>query len=190
MPELPDVEAFRLVVADHAVGRPVRSVEVTDTGVLRGVSAARLRDHVSGCRLRSPWRHGKWLVVPIASGAAMLMHFGMTGSLLWAADGDGRQAHDRVVFGFDDGELRYRDQRKLKGIRFAADESEVERELAALGPDAAEVSSADLRQPPADNEQAQRQVRPDRPGGRRRARKSARRRDPVASQDQPPSFVR
>lgn len=32
MPELPDVEAFRRVLAGHAVDRPIERVEVTDPG--------------------------------------------------------------------------------------------------------------------------------------------------------------
>lgn len=67
MPELPDVDAFRRVVEEHAVGRTVRTVEVTDAGVLRGVTAKHLRDTVSGHRFGTPRRHGKWLIVPFLS---------------------------------------------------------------------------------------------------------------------------
>lgn len=140
MPELPDVEGFRRVLAEHAVGRPVRSVEIADSGVLRDISARRLRDAVSGHRFREPRRHGKWLIVPISGGPVMLVHFGMTGALRWADRDADRGPHDRVVFRFRDGELRYVDQRKLKGIRLVANESALD----DLGPDAFDVSKADL----------------------------------------------
>jgi formamidopyrimidine-DNA glycosylase len=51
---------FRRVLAEHAVGRPVRDVDVTNSGVLRGVTARCLRDSVAGNRLRASRRHGKW----------------------------------------------------------------------------------------------------------------------------------
>lgn len=38
MPELPDVEGFRRVLADCAQGRTIQRIEVRDTGVLHGVS--------------------------------------------------------------------------------------------------------------------------------------------------------
>lgn len=144
MPELPDVEGFRRVLAAHAVNRLVRAVEVADSGVLRGVTGNQLRDAVRGHRFREPRRHGKWLIVPVTGGPVMLVHFGMTGALRWGSADDERGAHDRVVFRFRDGELRYVDQRKLKGIRLAADEAAVAERLDELGPDAVDISRADL----------------------------------------------
>lgn len=143
MPELPDVEGFRRVLAAHAVGRPIRRVDVLDAGVLRDVTARHLAEVLPGRRFDQPWRHGKWLVTPVGTGA-LVLHFGMTGSLSWAEPEQGRHRHDRVVFTFADGELRYRDMRKLQGLRLADDEQEVRRLLADVGPDAAEVSRHEL----------------------------------------------
>jgi formamidopyrimidine-DNA glycosylase len=167
MPELPDVEGFRAVLAGHATGRPVRRVEVADAGVLRGVSARRLDEALRGHRFTETTRHGKWLIAG-TDGPVLLLHFGMTGSLHWSADGEPRHRHDRVVFvlgkreggtrgkagdsgrgggGRADGqggELRYRDMRKLKGLTLAADRDQAGRVLAGLGPDALEISAADL----------------------------------------------
>jgi formamidopyrimidine-DNA glycosylase len=146
MPELPDVEGFRRVLAEHAVGRRIRDVDVLDAGVLRGVTGAGLRRALTGHQFRRPWRHGKNLVVPLTGsrdGAAVLMHFGMTGALHWAEDEE-RERFDRVVFGFAHGELRFRDMRKLHGLRYAPDGETVERLLAGLGPDAADLTAAGL----------------------------------------------
>jgi formamidopyrimidine-DNA glycosylase len=145
MPELPDVEGFRRVLAAHAVGRPVRRVDVLDGGVLRGVAARRLSETVRGRRFGEPRRLGKWLVIPVGPGA-MLLHFGMTGSLEWAEPGQDLHRHDRVVFAFSTGELRYRDMRKLQGLRLLESREEVHRVLADVGPDAAEVSRDRLRE--------------------------------------------
>jgi formamidopyrimidine-DNA glycosylase len=144
MPELPDVEGFRRVLAEHAVGRRIERVDVLDGQVLRGVAARRFAGQLRGRRFDEPSRHGKWLVIPVHAGPVLLAHFGMTGSLIWADDADERHRHDRVVFVLPDGELRYRDMRKLQGLRLARDADEVDRVLAELGPDALAVSRAQL----------------------------------------------
>jgi hypothetical protein len=68
-----------------------------------GRAAASLRTRCGGHLFREPSRHGKYLVVPVTGlDAAVLMHFGVKGSLRWATD-DNRHRHDRVVFVFADG---------------------------------------------------------------------------------------
>lgn len=143
MPELPDVEGFRRVFASNAVGRPVRRVDVLDAGVLRDVTAERLSGTLLGRRFAEPRRHGKWLIAP-ANASAVLLHFGMTGSLHWVGPGQQPHRHDRVVLGFGDGELRYRDMRKLQGLRLVDYPGGVDEVLADTGPDAAEVSCDQL----------------------------------------------
>lgn len=132
-------------MADHARGRPIRRVDVLDAGVLRGTSGRALDRVLRGRRFDEPRRHGKWLICPtVAPGErraeppAALLHFGMTGDLAWTPGGDveTRHRHDRVVFVLEGGELRYRDMRKLQGLRLAEDDQAVERVLAGLGPDA------------------------------------------------------
>ncbi|GAA3935519.1 formamidopyrimidine-DNA glycosylase [Actinomadura viridis] len=138
MPELPDVEGFRRVLAEHT-GEPITAVRVRDAGVLRGTSARRLVAALRGHRFEEPRRHGKWLLAP-AGGPVLMLHFGMTGSLSWHSPGEPWHRHDRVVWRLPGGELRYRDMRKLQGLRLAADEEQAERVIADLGPDALEVS--------------------------------------------------
>src|SRR5690606_4288490 len=147
MPELPHVEGFRRTLR-RAAGRTLERVDVLDGGVLRDVSAAELRARLDGAVLATPRRHGKHLVAPLrapgrrhrSTEPSILFHFGMTGALTWVTDDSARHRHDRVVFVTDGGELRYRDMRKLQGIRLAGDDSAVDRVLARTGPDAASVT--------------------------------------------------
>jgi formamidopyrimidine-DNA glycosylase len=142
MPELPDVEGFRRVLAEHT-GEPITDVRVRDTGVLRGVGVRRLRETLRGHRFEEPRRHGKRLIAP-AEGPVLIVHFGMTGSLSWHAHDDEPHRHDRVVWSFEDGELRYRDMRKLQGIRLMRDVAQAEEAMGDLGPDALEVSRGEF----------------------------------------------
>ncbi|MEU6282041.1 DNA-formamidopyrimidine glycosylase family protein [Streptomyces sp. NPDC047028] len=144
MPELPDVEGFRQVLESCARRRVIRRVEVRDTGVLHGVSARRLPDALEGRRFAAPDRHGKWLLArTTAGGPTVLLHFGMTGLLLCRHPDDPPEPHDRVLFTVGaDRRLHYRDQRKLRGLWLADDESAVHRLLADQGPDALAVDRA------------------------------------------------
>ncbi|MQA85773.1 MAG: Fpg/Nei family DNA glycosylase [Streptosporangiales bacterium] len=135
MPELPDVEGFRRVLAEHGQGRRIERLRVLDEGVLREVSPRKLAAALEGRRFAEPGRLGKWLIGR-TDGPAVLLHFGMTGGLVWHPEPAERHRHDRVVFQLDDGELCYRDMRKLQGLRLADGDAEVDRFLAGEGPDA------------------------------------------------------
>ncbi|MEU3274184.1 DNA-formamidopyrimidine glycosylase family protein [Saccharomonospora sp. NPDC006951] len=144
MPELPDVEGFRRVLAEHAAGVPIRKVDVHDRQVLHDTNAAALREALSGNRFAEPRRHGKWLIAGIdGDRRTVLIHFGMTGELVWTERDASAHRYDRVVFGFDSGDLRYRDMRKLKGL-WLEPQSGVGEELSGLGPDACRVSREEL----------------------------------------------
>jgi formamidopyrimidine-DNA glycosylase len=138
MPELPDVEAFRRRFARDAVGRTISDVVVTDPGILRNVAADELGDALHGRRFDEPERRGKWLIA-WTDGPSPMIHFGMTGDIEWAGNGDGRHRHDRVIFVLDRGEIRYRNMRKLGGLWLARDAADVEALLGQLGPDAASI---------------------------------------------------
>ena len=144
MPELPDVDGFRRVLAEHGAGRRIEDVEVTDTGVLRDTTPDELSRALRGRCFVDPARHGKWLVARTDGAPAVLLHFGMTGSLVPARRGDERHRHDRVVITLTDGEIRYRDMRKLKGLWLAPDEDAVRAALAEEGPDARSIGRRDL----------------------------------------------
>lgn len=139
MPELPDVEGFRQVLVACGKGRVVRGVEVRDAGVLHGVSARRLRTALEGRRFTEPERHGKWLLAHTGD-PTLLLHFGMTGRLLCADPEDAVEPHDRVLFSLGARhQLRYRDQRKLRGLWLAETDAEIVGLLADQGPDAMTV---------------------------------------------------
>lgn len=144
MPELPDVEAYRRFLAEHATGRRIERVVVTDEGILRNARGPTLDQALRGHVFDEPTRHGKWLLA-WTSGPAVLIHFGMTGDLGWASDDGGRHRHDRVIFELDRGELRYRNMRKLGGLWLAHDEAEARAATGDLGPDALTLDRRSFR---------------------------------------------
>lgn len=146
MPELPDVEAFRRYLAEHASGRRVERVEVPDARALRNTTPQGLGRALGDRRLGDPDRHGKWVLVPTdgGDGPVLVLHFGMTGYLTWGDVGDERDDHDRVVLVCEDGELRFNLMRLFGGMWLASDDSELRDITGPLGPDAAELGRDDL----------------------------------------------
>ncbi len=59
MPELPEVETARSLIAEQALGRRIVGVDDADTFVTRPHSPGQLRDALTGRTLTSAQRRGK-----------------------------------------------------------------------------------------------------------------------------------
>ncbi len=132
LPELPDVEGFRRLLQRHGAGAQIAGIDVVDSGVIRGRSAAEFTGQLLGRHFAAPQRRGKWLLAP-TDGPTLLFHFGMTGSLEWNVD---LNSADRVTFALESGTLAYRDRRKLRGLWLAGRDQPVEEVIGPQGPDA------------------------------------------------------
>ena len=136
VPELPEVETYRRFFAERAVGRTVHRVVVTDRTIVRNASARAFARALAGRTFLQADRQGKWMLAR-TEGPTLLVHFGMTGDLIWSGDEPQRHRHDRVILELVGGhELRYRNVRKLGGVWLAHDADEEREVLGDLGPDA------------------------------------------------------
>ena len=86
MPELPDVEIFRRRLDDAATGRRITDAKVLDARLLDGISARELERRLVGRRIRRTERHGKHLIAGLDDGSALILHFGMTGTIETSAE--------------------------------------------------------------------------------------------------------
>lgn len=139
MPELPDVEGYRRFFRRHGAGKRVTRVEA-EKEILRNTTPQGLGRALTGERLENPERHGKWLVCPV-DGARLVLHFGMTGDLVWSGSEPERHEHDRLFLELDDGELRFREMRKLGGAWLVRSDEELQEVTGPIGPDALRVST-------------------------------------------------
>jgi formamidopyrimidine-DNA glycosylase len=114
VPELPEVETVRTVLARDIVGKKIKSVAVTNGRVVRRHKTAKeFRERVEGRTIKSVARLGKYLIISLDDGSKMGVHLGMSGQLLRArSPKDVKPKHTHVVFTFTQGgELRYVDPR-------------------------------------------------------------------------------
>jgi formamidopyrimidine-DNA glycosylase len=125
VPELPEVETIRAELAPRLTGRWLTRVEILDPRLTRPVDLFEVADELEGDRIVAVERRGKYLVLRLESGLALLVHLRMTGSF-----GFEPATHERAVVELDDGtRLVYRDVRRF-GTWLVLEDAEVEPYLA------------------------------------------------------------
>src|SRR6266540_2098455 len=161
MPELPEVEIARSLIADQALHRRIVAVDDSDSYVRRPHSPGELRSALTGRSLTAAHRRGKtiWLETSgtrdgaAPGGPELGIHLGMSGRIVVtgpdgtvAEGGDPRYGArprravwSRFTLTFaDGGSLVLLDPRRLGRVRLNPD-------IAALGPDATQVTRAEFR---------------------------------------------
>ncbi len=136
MPELPDVEWFKRVLARHGLGKPIERVVVGDARILGKLSARTFAARLQGARLVAARRHGKHLMAKIDRGGWLTLHFGLTGGLQFVRASGEEPAFTRVRLDFaGDGGLAYTNKRMIGRVGLVEDAADF---VAAekLGPDA------------------------------------------------------
>ncbi len=139
MPELPEVERARQVIADGALHRRISAVDDADSYVCRPHAPGQIADALVGRELTAAHRRGKAMWVETSENGPILgLHLGMAGRLVVDAEA-APNGWDRFTIRFEDGGmLALRDKRRLGRARLEPD-------LGLVGPDAAEVSRAAFR---------------------------------------------
>ena len=140
MPELPEVESLRRILAGSAAGRTIVSAIVRETRLRRPLRHD-LAEAVAGRAILEIGRRAKYLLLELRGGVVLMVHLGMSGSLTHRRDGcdpgpfDPR--HDHVEFPLDDGtRLVYNDPRRFGMIKsLGRAELAGAPELRGLGPE-------------------------------------------------------
>jgi formamidopyrimidine-DNA glycosylase len=125
MPELPEVETIRTQLAPRLTGRTLVRVEILDPRLTRPVDLFEVAEELEGDSIVEVERRGKYLVLRLESGLALLVHLRMTGSF-----GFEPTTHERAVLELDDGtRLAYRDVRRF-GTWLVLEDTELDPYLA------------------------------------------------------------
>ncbi|MGH7931568.1 MAG: bifunctional DNA-formamidopyrimidine glycosylase/DNA-(apurinic or apyrimidinic site) lyase [Candidatus Binataceae bacterium] len=140
MPELPEVESLRRILARSAVGRTLVAATVREPRLRRGV-ASDFASVIAGRTIENIGRRAKYLLVELSGDYLMMVHLGMSGSLTHRREGFAGGAfdprHDHVEFVLDDGSrLVFNDPRRfgLMKLLRRSDLALVD-ELKSLGPE-------------------------------------------------------
>ena len=137
MPELPEVETIRRSLL-FLEGRGIASLSFSRLAPIETTRPEILQNHFSGGRLHKLERRGKYLLLCNESGAALVLHLGMSGRFqFFDRPPAALDKHAHMVFAFEDGSvLIYQDPRRFGTLSLSL---EAERRdnvfLQRLGPD-------------------------------------------------------
>jgi formamidopyrimidine-DNA glycosylase len=136
MPELPDVEGFKRVLAKNALGKTIIRVVVNDARILGKLPARTFVYRLNGAKLVEARRHGKHLMASVDRGGWLTLHFGMSGALQFVRKPDSEPPFTRVRLDFaDNGSLAYTNKRMLGRVGLVKDAADFVT-AEKLGPDA------------------------------------------------------
>jgi len=140
MPELPEVERARQVIARHALGRRITAVDDADGWVCRPHGPGEIADALVGRELTAAHRRGKSMWCETSGdGPELGLHLGMAGRIVVDAPEPATPAWDRFTLHFEDGgRMALRDKRRLGRVRLDPD-------LNGVGPDAATIGREAFR---------------------------------------------
>lgn len=165
MPELPEVEVTRRSIAPKMVGRTIARVRTTAPSYFFLTPPAELKKRLTGRRIETLTRHGKYLVAELDDASRLLLHLGMTGQLFTESARSVRllratragtlspedqgafepDAHTHLTLGFADAceDVLFRDVRKFGKVRWLPRGASDPR-LDKLGPDALDTTGPAL----------------------------------------------
>lgn len=143
MPELPEVETVRRGIESHVVGRRIERVEIGRERSVRRTGPEPVVAGLTGATITSATRRGKYLVCPLDSDEALMIHLRMSGRVLVRPAGEPRPPHCHVVLhlaarpGGTRDEMWFVDPRTFGEVVVfdPARADETVPELARLGPD-------------------------------------------------------
>jgi formamidopyrimidine-DNA glycosylase len=136
MPELPEVETIKNELVPWVVGQSFTQVAIFDSELVCGGSAEEVRRGLTGQKVDSLERRGKYLIFHLSNGQSLIMHLRMTGILL--LNPQGVDCYVRAVFHLSNGHrLVFRDRRRL-GLIWLVDDADTV--VGKLGPEPFDAS--------------------------------------------------
>lgn len=138
MPELPEVEAFRTIVAECR-NKKITALDILDARVIKKVSTTTFKKNLIGYAFEKVDRKGKYLIISLSSRKLLIMHFGLTG-FVELTKPDQQVRFSCVNFDFGNKKvLHWADIRKF-GKLYLVDSIDKISGLNDLGPDALTLS--------------------------------------------------
>lgn len=138
MPELPEVEVVRAGLERHVLGATITRVDVLHTRPVRRDlrGPVGFAEGLTGRRIESARRRGKYLWLPLDNGDALLGHLGMSGQILLQPSSAPDERHLRVRICLSSSlEIRFVDQRMFGGLSVSTGGAELPPEIAHIALD-------------------------------------------------------
>jgi formamidopyrimidine-DNA glycosylase len=133
MPELPEVETVVRALRQPLIGQTIIGLRNDWLGHIVTPKLPELRRRISGRRVETIRRRGKYLVFDLSNGETLIIHLKMSGHLAVASANAPADKYVHTAFELASGdELRFRDVRKFGRVYLVHDPAEI---LGKLGPE-------------------------------------------------------
>lgn len=139
MPEIAEVEAFKKYTLLHCMNKTIIDVAAQDQRVIQKIGFPSFKKNLIGEKFTQVQRKGKYLIITISSGQKLIMHFGLTGYLVFVhPDHTVRFSCVEFIFKKDES-LHWCDIRKF-GKLWLVKSADVIKGIKELGPDPLKLS--------------------------------------------------
>jgi len=114
LPELPEVETIKQTLASKLTGRSITGIVLFHAGAIVHPSPEEFADRIRESRVLGLRRRGKYLLIDLSSGQTLVIHFRMTGRLVFHSQPATAAPHTRLIIELDGGgQLHFVDSRKF-----------------------------------------------------------------------------
>ena len=117
MPELPEVETIRRTLLEHVREIKIEKITLIWPSAVCGWKDKAFKDLVTGRRIKTIDRRGKYLMILLDEEWTLIAHMRMTGRLNYYPEHHEPEKHTHVVFQLERGELHFSDVRKFGRIQ-------------------------------------------------------------------------
>jgi formamidopyrimidine-DNA glycosylase len=117
MPELPDVEGFRKYFEETALNKKIVETDLSARKMLKEIDLEEFIKYTEGYKFISTARHGKYMFAGLSSRKYLMLHFGMTGYLVYYKAEEDASKHIRLKFKLSNGfYIAYDNLRKFGAV--------------------------------------------------------------------------
>lgn len=120
MPELPEVESIKRTLGKNILGSRITGVNIIWAPVAESILDRDFSELVVDSVIDDISRRGKYLLIQLSNGLSMIIHFRMTGRLIYYSDNQPLDKHTHLVFYLEKGEMHYSDIRKFGRVQLVA----------------------------------------------------------------------
>jgi len=137
VPELPEVETIVADLRPHLVGRTIVRCELSFPTIVRHPEPEEFVDAVTGMKIESVGRRGKYILIHLSSDVVLVVHLGMSGQLRLVDEVAPLEKHTHAIFFLEDGrQLRYRDPRRFGRLLLGTEDALLTaKKMPRLGPE-------------------------------------------------------
>ena len=121
MPEAPDLQVIKEVLARRIVGREIARAKVVRPTVLRSLADSEFAGDIAGRTVQSIARRGKYLLLSLTGERLLVVNPMLTGTFQLCASSERLSKRTCIVLAFsDDLELRYIDGRQMGRVYYVS----------------------------------------------------------------------